>query len=108
MLPLLRSRAARPEVVGLRRDDADLAIDTVTAWLKQSGRNAADTCGGSAQPELDSLLPASLNLPFTWSLRNTTAAMTARAMSATRRMYSTIEAPRSSLANFASSHVRNT
>src|SRR5438094_978784 len=34
--------------------------------------------------------------------------MTARAMRATRRMYSTIDAPRSSLANFASSHVRKT
>src|SRR3954469_17534871 len=59
-------------------------------------------------PELESFEPASLNLLFTWSLRNTTAAITARAMRATRRMYSTIDAPRSSLANFASSHVRNT
>src|SRR5262249_36794361 len=59
-------------------------------------------------PALESFEPASLNLPFTWSLRNTTAAITARAMRATRRMYSTIDAPFSSFANFASSHVRNT
>src|SRR6185437_10329393 len=59
-------------------------------------------------PELESFEPASLNLPLTWSLRNTTAAITASAIRATRRMYSTIEAPRSSLANFASNQVRNT
>src|SRR3954462_4523434 len=84
-------------------------MDDVPARLEKWSRNAADTCDEAAQlPELDSLLPASLNLPFTWSLRKTTAAITARAMRATRRMYSTIEAPFSSLANFASSHVRNT
>src|SRR6185503_2259376 len=59
-------------------------------------------------PELESFEPASLNLPLTWSFRKTTAAITASAISATRRMYSTIDAPFSSLANFASSHVRNT
>src|SRR5436853_269132 len=58
------------------------------------------------EPELLSLLPASLNLLLTWFFRNTTAAMTASAMRATRRMYSTIEAPFSSLANFAWSQVR--
>src|SRR4051812_49008898 len=60
------------------------------------------------QPELDSFEPASLNLLLTWFLRNTTAAMTASAMSATRRMYSTMEAPFSSLANLASGQVRET
>ena len=60
------------------------------------------------RPELLSLLPASLNLLLTWFFRNTTAAMTASAMRATRRMYSTIEAPFSSLANFAWSQVRVT
>ena len=59
-------------------------------------------------PLLLSLLPASLNLLCTWPRRNTTAAITASAMRATRRMYSTMLAPRSSLENLAWSHVFKT
>src|SRR6478672_11061440 len=59
-------------------------------------------------PLVLSLLPASLNLLCTWPRRNTTAAITARAMRATRRMYSTMLAPRSSLENLAWSHVFRT
>ena len=40
--------------------------------------------------------------------RKLTAAITARAMSATRRMYSTMLAPRSVAVNLAWSHVRTT
>src|SRR5262245_28974564 len=65
-------------------------------------------CCGSEQPLVLILLPASLNLLDTWPRRNTTAAMTARAMRATRRMYSTMLAPRSSFVNLACSQVRNT
>src|SRR6476469_4243048 len=67
-----------------------------------------------ARPSLDqvplvlSLLPASLKLLCTWPRRNTKAAITASAMRATRRMYSTMLAPRSSLENLAWSHVFKT
>src|SRR3954453_22147874 len=59
-------------------------------------------------PLVLSLLPASLNLLCTWPRRNTTAAITARAMRATRRMYSTMLAPRSSCESLAWSHVFTT
>src|SRR5439155_11766056 len=53
-------------------------------------------------------LPASLNLLDTWPRRKTTAAITARAMRATSRMYSTRLAPRSFFPKRAWSQVRNT
>ena len=65
-----------------------------------------EMCG--YEPALLIWLPSVLNLSVIPLPRKETAAITAKAMSATRRMYSTMLAPRSVAVNLAWSHVRIT
>ena len=79
------NRQARPIALGARRSKTSVAHAS-------EGRPHGDPRSSIVVCQLPALLnelPDWLNLVFTWSFKNTTAAMTARAMSATRRMYST-------------------